>query len=242
VSIFMRLDKACACWALLWMCCWPATAGPALPPQADRAARVEQRLAAWEDLEQKISVLTAEAEKLDEVLGPDRQERNWWNPFWWSSAQRRLQRANEIALQLQALDRERRELEQTLLRETTELAEGFLAAEAAPDDRRRRLWQRADAWRIPRLLADPDWASLPAADLRQMDPELLRLRRQALAAALAERQQLETYLAARVAGLAAGEDEEKRRYEAWRTQAQAAENRTRQLLEEIQPAAPAVPR
>ena len=129
----------------------PAFAAEADPVPADALAR---NLARWERLTGHIEELRTEAQRLELSSRPDEADRNWWNPFWRTAAEWRLQRANEIVLELRDLERQRRETGEAIARDGRRWLARIRDVEN-PAEAESRLWTRLDAWRARRWLGAP---------------------------------------------------------------------------------------
>lgn len=169
-------------------------AAAASAPDPDQASGLREALQQWETQQTQISRLQAELHQLDVLSDPDRDEKYWWNPFWRWSKENQAQQATEITLKLQKLEEQQGALERRLLAESERFAQGALE-NPAPAQADRELWLSADAWRLPRLLAEPDWESLaPPADPQAR--ELVASRLQAVDALAGPWRALDAYLSA----------------------------------------------
>lgn len=169
-----------------------APAGPELTPVPAQTLR--EALRQWQAQKDQVRRLQAELRQLDVLSDPDRDERYWWNPFWRWSKENQAQQATEITLHLQKLELQQQELERRLLPESERFARQALEnPDLTPADQ--ELWLVLDAWRLPRLLAEPDWESLaPPGDPQAR--ELFRSRLQAAEALAGHWRELEDYLSA----------------------------------------------
>lgn len=173
-------------------------AGPVEPVSDSGLAAALQ---AWEGREQRLEVLRTEVLNAEGRLDPERGDRNWWNPLWQTVVTRRAQRANELTLRLQALEREQRDAAPALLDLTTRYTAQAAAEPGPATPGRSALWARADAWRVPRVLDAAEGAA-EAISLPAGDPELEARRRRSAEEQLAQVQALEAYLQVRLRTLA----------------------------------------
>jgi hypothetical protein len=175
----------------------PVAAAWGASAEAVSNTTLAEGLKTWTDLTQRLSHLQAENTAWEMRFNPDREDRNWWNPFWRSAAERYEQRSNEISLQIQALEAQRADLEAALLDASSRWTSAQAAAGAPPHATDRELLTAVDAWRFPLWLQRLEDLQKGLENLSSLSPELQARRRQALEQHWQIAKSLETHLALR---------------------------------------------
>jgi hypothetical protein len=214
-------------WGWLGCALIAAAAEPTLGP----AQNLRETLRQWEAQNLQISRLQEELHQLDVLSDPDRDEKYWWNPFWRWSKDNQAQQATEITLHLQQLETQQLELERRLLPESERFARQALEnPRLSPTDR--EVWLAVDAWRLPRLLTEPDWESLAPPDEPQAR-ELVRSRLQAVDALEGPWRALDDYLTACLRIWSAG-SKEADDYQAWQERLRKLRSRLASVREALE--------
>ncbi|MEW6516181.1 MAG: hypothetical protein AB1439_04665 [candidate division FCPU426 bacterium] len=224
-------------WLGLGLAAWIMGAAPALAAQSpapeavsSEARSIQEALRQWSEEQAQISRLQAELQRLDVLSDPDRDEKYWWNPFWRWSKENQSQQATDITLRLQTHEARSRDLEHRLLSEGERYAGQALDAPRLPSPDQ-EVWRALDAWRLPRLLAEPDWETLSPPDDSQAH-ELIRSRLQSAAALEASWRSLDVYLEACQRKWDGSREEET--YRKWREQLRALLERLETAREKLE--------
>jgi len=201
---------------------WGAPPKAAIPVDAETNTALADGLKTWNDLTQRLNHLQVENAAWEMRFNPEREDRNWWNPFWRSAAERNLQRSNELTLQIHALETQRTELESWLLETSQRMTPRLLETNAATTPAERELWAAVDAWRFPLWLRRLEEVEKSLDNLEALSPELQKRRRQTLELHLQIANTLDAYLTWRRAQPAGGETPaENGPLSAWQKQIQA---------------------
>jgi hypothetical protein len=172
---------------------WGAPANPPAVIEAVSNTALAEGLKTWNDLTRRLAHLQAENTSREMRINPDREDRNWWNPFWRSAAERYEQRSYELTQQIQDLEAQRTELETALLG----AASRWVSAQtgAPPHAADRELLAAVDAWRFPLWRQRLEDVQKSLENLGVLSPELQARRRQALEQHWQIAKSLETQLA-----------------------------------------------
>jgi hypothetical protein len=153
-----------------------------------------ESLELWNQLTHRIAHLETQNQAWEFRSNPEREDRNWWNPFWRSSAERNLQRSNELSLQLRELEKQRTYVETNLLEQSTLYTNLLMETPPKPNTPEYDLWVTLDAWRFPLWLKHFEEIKKSVQQLHSLNPELRTHRHQALEAAFKTAKMLERYL------------------------------------------------
>jgi hypothetical protein len=215
----------------------PATAAMvSAPGDAAPNTVLAAGMAAWKKITHRISYLESENIAWESRFNPEREDRNWWNPLWRSSAERHLQRSNENSLQIRELEKQRSELEPTLL----ELADHYIHAIpvriAEFPAVERDFWSTVDAWRMPIWLQRLAELKTDRGHLIALNPELQVRRRQVLEQHYQTAKSLDLYISWRKSRLLESEQKLLPQLQTWQTQIQAWLGEMQPWLTDTKPA------
>jgi hypothetical protein len=180
VAIRVRLFCISSALLLLSLSAWGAPEKNAAAAEASPNTTLAEGLKTWNDLTERLKHLQAENAAWEMRFNPEREDRNWWNPFWRSAAERNLQRSNELTLQIHALETQRADLENALLESSQHLTQARLSANHPFTSSERELWVTLDAWRFPLWLQRLEEVKKSLENFPTLSQELQRRRRERL--------------------------------------------------------------
>ncbi len=156
--------------------------------------RLAESLNLWNQLTQKINHLESENRAWEFRSNPEREDRNWWNPFWRSSAERSLQRSNELSFQIRDLEKQRSLLENLMLDQSTVYTNISIKHVSEFESHEREFRNQIDNWRFPIWIKHFNELKINTQQFKALNPELQGRRRLAFETALKNAHMLEDYL------------------------------------------------